>query len=164
MTQPNPPHINNFADAQSVNATQAFILGWDDFVGGTATAVNIPSNSLQANSNYSATIGFYHMLIVSNTTYITEAYRATATLFPLNMAGSVRPVVTNVVCSGGSCSFDLLTTAGQDLTVVSTTNCALPLGQWPTLLTTNSPGAPVHFIDPRPATGRVIVYGVRNGT
>src|ERR1019366_1364129 len=34
MTQPNPPHINNFAVAQSVNATQAFILGWDAFVGG----------------------------------------------------------------------------------------------------------------------------------
>ena len=27
MTQPNPPHINNFAAVQSVNATQAFTLG-----------------------------------------------------------------------------------------------------------------------------------------
>lgn len=186
MTQPNPPHITNFL------AAQAFTLGWDAFVGGTsadyiavfignnawktpdpgtagalngtATTVTIPANSLQANSNYSATIGFYHMLIVSNATYVTEAYRATATLFTLNTAGSVRPGVTNVVCSGGSRSFDVLTAAGQFLTVVSTTNCALPLAQWPTLLTTNSPGARVHIIDPRPATSRVIVYGVRNGT
>jgi hypothetical protein len=29
MTQPNQPHINDFAVAQSVNASQAFILGWD---------------------------------------------------------------------------------------------------------------------------------------
>jgi hypothetical protein len=164
MTQPHPPHINNFAVAQSVNATQAFILGWDDFVDGTVTAVTIPANSLQANSNYSATIGFYHMLIVSNTTYITQAYRATATLFTLNMAGSVRPMVTNVVCSGGSCSFDVLAAAGQTLTAVSTTDSALPLAEWPTLLTTNSPGACVHIIDPSPATSRVMVYCVRNGT
>jgi len=164
MTQPNPPHINNFAVAQSVNATQAFILRWDDFVDGTVTAVTIPANSLQANSNYAATVGFYHMVIVSNATYVTEAYRATATQFTLNTAGSVRPVVTNVVCSGGSCSFDVLTAAGQTLTVVSTTDCALPLAQWPALLTTNSPGARARILDPRPATSRVMVYCVRNGT
>src|ERR1035441_3517249 len=105
-----------------------------------------------------------HILTVTNATYATEAYRATATLFTLNTAGSVRPVVTNVVCSGGSCSFDVLTAAGQTLTVVSTTDCALPLAQWLTLLTTNSPGAREHIIDPRPATSRVMVYGVCNGT
>ena len=37
MTQPNPPHISNFVAAQSVNATQAFTLNWDVFVGGTTT-------------------------------------------------------------------------------------------------------------------------------
>ena len=131
---------------------------------GTATTITIPANSLQANSNYSATIGFYHILTVTNATYVTEAYRATATLFTLNTAGCVRPVVTNVVCSGGSCSFDVLTAAGRTLTVVSTTDCALPLAQWLTLLTTNSPGAREHIIDPRPATSRVMVYGVCNGT
>ena len=192
MTQPNPPHITNFLAAQSVNATQAFTLGWDAFVGGTsadyiyvnignnawkspdpgtagalngtATTDTIPANSLQANSNYAATVGFYHLVIVSNATYATEAYRATATQFTLNTAGSVRPVVTKVDLIGGHYTFDIVTTSQQTLTIVSTTNSALPLAQWPTLLTTNSQGTSVHFVDPRPATSRVMVYRVRNGT
>ncbi|MCX6926155.1 MAG: Ig-like domain-containing protein [Verrucomicrobia bacterium] len=47
MTQPNPPHVNNFLAAQSLNATQAFTLGWDPFVGGTSTdfiSVSIGAN------------------------------------------------------------------------------------------------------------------------
>jgi hypothetical protein len=192
MTQPNPPHINNFAAAQSVNATQAFTLGWDAFVGGTgtdyvnvaiggnvwkspdpgtagalngtATSVTIPANSLQPNSNYTATVAFYHVAGVSNATYTTLGYRATATQFSLNTIGGARPVLTNAVWSGGSFSFDILTTTGQALTVVSSTNCALPLAQWPILLFTNSPGARVHVTDTRPATGRGMVYRVRNGT
>ena len=34
----------------------------------------------------------------------------------------------------------------------------------PALLTTNSPGERVQMLDPRPATGRNMVYCVRNGT
>ena len=193
MTQPNPPHVTNFVAAQSVNATQSFTLGWDAFVGGTttdyvwvvignsniwqspgagtpgalngtATTVTIPANSLQANSNYTATVGFYHGVVVSNATYETVAFRATATQFTLTTAGAAPPVVTNAVWSGGSFSFDILTTAGQTLTVVSSTNCALPLAQWPILLTTNSPGTRVHVTDTRSPTGRGMVYRVRNGT
>jgi hypothetical protein len=192
MTQPNPPHINNFAVAQSVNATQAFILGWDDLVGGTgtdyinvvisnnawktadpgaagalsgtATSVIIPANSLQPNSNYTATVAFYHVVGVSNATYATLAYRATATEFNLSTGGSTQPVVTNVVLIGGRYTFDIVTTSEQTLTIVSTTNCALPLAQWPTLLTTNSQPTGVHFVDPPPATNGVMVYRVRNGT
>lgn len=199
MTQPNPPHINNFAVAQSVNATQAFILGWDDFVGGTstdyvyvvigndvtnvwkspdpgkvgalngtATSVTIPANSLQANSNYTNSfVGFYHAVVISNGTYVTTAFRATATWFSMKTAstvGAAPPVVANAAWRSGSCGFDIVTTAGQTLTIVSTTNCALPLAQWPTLLTTNIPGRHVHVTDPRPATGRAMAYRVRNGT
>jgi hypothetical protein len=195
MTQPNAPHLTNFVAAQSLNATQAFTLGWEPFVGGystdfvyavisdgatnvwktadpgvsgalngTATTVTIPANSLRANSSYTATLGFYHVIIVSNATYVTEAYRATATQFTVNTIGTVRPVVTNFAWSGGHYNFDVVTSAGQTLTVVSSTNCALPLAQWPTLLTTNSPGTRVHVIDPRPAAARGMVYRTRNGT
>jgi hypothetical protein len=132
MTQPNPPHITNLVAAQSLNATQAFTLGWDPFVGGystdfvyvvisnggtniwktadpgasgalngTATTVTIPANSLQTNSSYTATIGFYHVIVISNATYVTEAYRATATQFTVNTIGTTRPVVTNMAASGG---------------------------------------------------------------
>ncbi|MGO8931987.1 MAG: Ig-like domain-containing protein [Limisphaerales bacterium] len=196
MKQPNSPHINNFAAAQSVNATQAFTLSWDSFVGGTstdyvyvvigtnvwkspepgaagalngtATSVAIPANSLQPNSTYSNSfVGFYHAIVKSNATYVTTAFRATATWFTLNTVGTVAaapPVVTNAAWSGGSFSFDVLTTTGQTLTIVSSTNCALPLAQWPVFLTTNSPGARVHITDTGSATGRGMVYRVRNGT
>jgi hypothetical protein len=192
MSQPNPPHVTNFVAAQSVNATQAFTLGWDAFEGGTssdyvyvtignndwktpdpggagaldgtATTVTIPANSLGANSNYTATIGFYRVVVVSNTAYTTKAYRAATTQFTLNTVGTTRPVITNLVPSGGHYTFDILTSAAQTLTIVSSTDCALPLAQWTTLLTTNSQAASVHFIDPRPATNRVMLYRVRDGT
>ncbi len=101
---------------------------------------------------------------ISNATYETVAFRATATQFTLTTAGAAPPVVTNAVWSGGNFSFDILTTAGQTLTVVSSTNCALPLAQWPILLTTNSPGTRVHVTDTRSPTGRGMLYRVRNGT
>ena len=192
MTQPNPPHINNFAAAQSVNAAQAFTLGWDAFVGGTAsdyihvvigndvwqtadpgavgalsgtaTSVTIPANTLQPNSNYTATVTFYHMVGVSNANYATLAYRATATDFSLNTGGGgVLPALTNAFLGVGGFQFDILTAAGQTLTVVSSTDAGLPLAQWPTLLITNSPGTRVRVIDPRPATGPGMFYRVRNG-
>jgi hypothetical protein len=195
MTQPNPPHITNFVAAQSLNATQAFTLGWDAFVSGgttdyvnvvissgstnvwktadpgtagalngTATTVTIPANSLRTNSSYTATIGFYHIVGVSNASYASQASRTTTTQFSVNTLGAVRPVITNLVWFNRTNSFDVVTSAGQTLTVVSSTDCALPLAQWPTLLTTNSPGTRVHVIDSRPATNRVMVYRVRNGT
>jgi hypothetical protein len=133
---------------------------------GTATSVTIPANTLQAGSNYLGYVGFYHFVGVSNATYLTQASRAAGTQFPLGPAGAsaALPVVTNYVKSGSTSSFDVLTTTGQALTVVSSTNCALPLAQWPILLFTNSPGASVHITDPRPATNRVMLYRVRNGT
>jgi len=198
MGQPNPPHIINLVAAQSMNATQSFVLGWEAFVGGTitdyvnvaitdtnglsiwkspdpttpgalngtATSVTIPANTLQAGSNYLGYVGFYHFVGVSNANYLTQASRVTGTQFSLGTAGASTPppVVTNYVKSGSTSSFDVLTTTGQALTVVSSTNCALPLAQWPILLFTNSPGASVHITDPRPATNRVMLYRVRNGT
>ena len=194
MPQPNPPHLTNFVAAQSLNATQAFTLGWEAFVGGgttdyvnvvissgstnvwktadpgmagalngTVTTATIPANTLQANSSYTAAIGFYHVVGVSNASYATQASRTTTTQFTVNTLGAVRPVITNLVWFNRTNSIDIITSAGQTLNVVSSTNCALPLAQWPPLLTTNSPGTRVHVIDSRPATNRVMVYRVRNG-
>ena len=150
------------------NAWKTPDFGAAGALNGTATSVTIPANSLQANSNYtSCFIGFYRGVVTSNATYVTTAFRASAIWFNLNTISSTaaRPVVTNAVRIGSSFSFDILTTAGQTLTVVSSTNCALPLATWPTLLTTNSPGTRVHFIDSRSAnTNRAMVYRVRNGT
>jgi hypothetical protein len=198
MAQPNPPYITNLVAAQSVNATQSFILGWQVFVGGTitdyvnviitdthgtntfwkspdpttagalngtATSVTIPANTLQSGSNYLGYVGFYHFAGVSNAAYLSQASRITGTQFPLGAAAAIvpPPVVTNYIKSGSTSSFDVITTTGQALTVVYSTNCALPLAQWPILLSTNSPAPSVHITDPRPATNRVMLYRVRNG-
>jgi hypothetical protein len=37
MAQPNAPHLTNYLAAQAVNPTQAFVLAWDAFSGGTAS-------------------------------------------------------------------------------------------------------------------------------
>jgi hypothetical protein len=132
---------------------------------GTATSVTIPANTLHVASNYLGYVAFYRFVGVSNATYVTQGSRVTGTQFPLSTAASSAPlpVVTNYVKSGSTCSFDVITTTGQDLTVVASTNCALPLAQWPTLLFTNSPAASVHITDTN-ATNRVKLYRVRNGT
>ncbi|MCX6926154.1 MAG: hypothetical protein NT154_23545 [Verrucomicrobia bacterium] len=104
------------------------------------------------------------MITTSNAIYVTVAYRATATEFTVNTSSATRPVVTNVGNTGGHFSFDVLTTAGQTFTVVSSPNCALPIAQWSTVLTTNRPETTVHVIDPRPMTGQSMFYRVRSGT
>ncbi|MCC6820432.1 MAG: Ig-like domain-containing protein [Verrucomicrobia subdivision 3 bacterium] len=37
LAQPNAPHLTNYPAAQAVDASQAFVLGWDAFAGGTAS-------------------------------------------------------------------------------------------------------------------------------
>lgn len=190
--QPNAPHIANFAAAQSVNASAAFTLSWDPFVTGTAadyiyvvignnvwktadpgtgsalhgtaTSVAIPAGALQANANYISTIGFYRFNASSNATYATVSYRASFTRFNLNTAGTASlPVITNVVSGGASLSFDIETAPGQTVSVVRSTDCSLPMAQWQTVWTTNSPGTRVHIVVSPPGSGAQF-YRARNGS
>jgi hypothetical protein len=75
----------------------------------------------------------------------------------------VPPVVANPGWSGGIFGFDLLTTSGQTVTVVSSTNAASPLASWPILLTTNSLGTQIHISDPGSPTNPALLYRARNG-
>jgi len=192
MTQPNAPHLTNYAALQAVNASQPVTLGWDAFSGGTASdfisvwvgdwsspdygkpgtvngtarSVTIPAGVLAANSNYTASVGFYGATWTSNATYTTGAYRATVTHFNLITTGTSAPPpgVKNVSLRGGFFGFDVDTTTGQALTVLYTTDSKLPVTQWQVLLTTNSPGTRVRITDPRPPTSRTVFYRVRNGS
>ncbi len=192
FAQPNAPHVSNYSAAQSVNPTQPFTLTWDAFTGGggtdnvsvvigdvfqtpgfgqtnaltgSATSVTIPAGTFQAGSNYDATIGFYHGVVTTNGGYVTEAYVATLTQFSINTAGSAvaAPVLANAAWNAGTFGFDILTSPGQTLTVVYTTDLSIPLASWPVLVTTNSPGSIVHIADPNAATAKAIFYGTRNG-
>jgi hypothetical protein len=192
--QPNAPHVSNYAAAQAINPSQPFILTWDAFTGGgstdfvfvvignvfqspgvgqtnalsgTATSVTIPAATLQAGSNYDATIGFYHGVVTTNSGggYITEAYVATLTQFSISTAGSVVAalVFTNVAWSGGTFGFNILTAPSQTLTVVYNTNLNSASSTWPILLSTNSSSSIVHISDPHAATNKTMFYRARYG-
>ncbi len=191
LAQPNAPHISNFTAAQSVNASQAFTLNWDAFSGGTsadfifvdvgevfltakpgtagalngtATSVQIPAAKLAANSNYDCSIGFYHVLTTSNTSYATIAYVATVTRFTLSTTGgSAGPalVLTNATRTASNFTFEVSCSPGQNVVVESSTNL-LP-GSWSGVLTTNATGNRVRITDPRASTNRSLLYRARNG-
>jgi hypothetical protein len=191
LAQPAAPHVNNFAAAQAVDATQAFTLSWDAFSGGTtadyiavtvgdvfttvnppatnalngtATSVVIPAGTLQTANNYDATVTFYRFIANTNATYATEAFRATATQFPLGTtSGATVPLVlTNATWTSGVFSFDVTSAAGQTLTVEYSTS--LQPGSWNTLLTTNSAAGDVKITDPAPVTNPRRFYRARTGS
>lgn len=185
--QPNAPHTTSFAAAQAVNAAQPFQLSWDAFQGGTAadyiyvnvgdtfespdpgmpgalpgtaTSIIIPAGTLQAGSNYEATIGFYRATTTSNASYTTTAYLATTTDFTLvtSSGGTTGPLIlTNSTWSGGALSFDVTSSAGQIFTVEY--SATMRTNQWQTLLTTNSATGRVRIT--HAATNQYLFYRAR---
>lgn len=192
LAQPGAPRISNWAAAQSVVATQSFQLAWDAFPGGTpadriwvdvggvfrtpdfdaagalngtATSVTIPANTLEPNSNYVATVGFYRFVTTSNASYTTVAYRATVTQFDLITVSGIPTgplVLTNGGWSGGRFAFEINSAAGQTFTLLYSSN--LLAGQWYPWFTTNSPSGNLRVSDPRSTTNRVLFYRARNGS
>lgn len=188
MAQPNAPHLTNYTAAQVVNPSQAFVLGWDAFSGGTASdyiyvdiggvysstnlgspgaltgtarTFTIPAGTLQPNSNYDSTISFYRHVGATNATYATNSFRATGTHFSLFTTGSSPLVLTNASWSPGVFSFDVICTNGQTVTIEYTN--VLSAGAWPKLLTTNSPGTRVHIVSPQAGSYQSLFYRARNG-
>ena len=193
LVQPSAPHLTNLLAAQSVDATQPFTLRWDPFAGGTAadyiaaglgtawqspsigssnalsgtaTSVTIPAGTLAPGTTYQGSVGFSHAVLATNGTEATYVYRATITQFALTTKPSTvaaAPVVTNPGWNGGVFGFDVLTTAGQTVTVVYTTSVANSPTNWPILLTTNSPGTKIHISDSASGRGPAVFYRARNG-
>ena len=193
LVQPGAPHLANLPAAQSVDSTQPFTLQWDAFAGGTAAdyiagglgttwqspsigasnalngtarSVTIPAGTLAPGTTYNASVGFSHSVLATNGTEATYAYRATTTQFVLTtkpLTVTPAPVLANPGWSAGIFGFDLLTSAGQTVTVVYTTNPANSLTNWPVLLTTNSPATLIHITDPASGTSPALFYRARNG-
>jgi hypothetical protein len=132
---------------------------------GTALSAKIPTGTLGAGSNYTAEVVFYRFTVVSNATYATIGYRATGTEFNIATAGGTSttpPVVSKPIWSGGSIGFDVATSPNQALKVRFSTDCSLPISQWQTILTTNSPGTSVHITIP-PQAGAAGFVRLQNG-
>jgi hypothetical protein len=178
MLQPNAPHVSNFDLAQKVDASQAFTVPWDapsaDFITlsindsmgtnvyqtpgpgtngalpGTALSAMIPAGKLAANSSYMAQLTFIRYQAASNVTYATVAYRASGTQFPLHTISTASgpPVVSNPVWSASGFGFDVTNSSNKALLVRFSTNCALAIAQWSTILTNNNPGNALHIVIP----------------
>ncbi len=191
-TQPNAPHCANYTAAQSVDPTQLFLLGWDAFSGGTTsdfifvdigevfrtpnpgltgalngtvTSVIIPANTLQANSNYDGTIGFYHATVISNATYTTIGYIGSVTHFSLitSTGAGITLRLTNSAWSSNTFSFDVLAPAGQTITAESSPT--LQPNSWSSVLTTNVPaGGSVRIRDPHSVSNKFLFYHARTGS
>jgi hypothetical protein len=190
MPQPSVPHVTNFLAAQSVNASQPFVLGWDAFAGGTAAdyidvdigtayyspnpglpgalpgtarTITIPAGALHANSNYFSRIGFFRFTGATNANYAAAAYRATYTEFTLVTApANNQLILTNASWTPSNFSFDVLSTNGQIITVEYTN--VLTASPWPKLVTTtNTGGASVHIVSPQSVSNKSLFYRARNG-
>jgi hypothetical protein len=179
LAQPSAPQISNFAATQSVNPNQPFTLEWDAFPGGTskdaifvsigdayitgeastsnaipgtATSIQIPAGTLQSNSSYASSVGFYHLIIVSNLpTYVTVALRETVdqfTLLTTSGSAATGPVVlTNASWSGHTLTFNVSSSSNQTVTIQYNTSLGLASSTWKTLLTTNSATGVFHVTD-----------------
>lgn len=191
MAQPGAPHLTNYPAAQTVNPSQAFVLGWDAFPGGTAAdyidvdvgdyrspdpglpgaltgaarTFTIPAGTLEPNATYLSRVGFFRFMGTTNANYATAAYRATYTEFSVITSGGPATgplILTNAAHAPGNFSFDVLCSTGQTVTVEYRTN--LTTGLWQTLLTTNSPGSRFRAVAPQAATNRFLFFRARNGT
>ena len=84
-----------------------------------------------------------------------------AGLFTTAGTGSSPFVLTNATFASGNFGFDVLCSVGQTVTVENRTN--FPVGQWQTLLTTNSPGPGFRVIVPQATTNQFQFFRARNG-
>lgn len=147
------------------NVYQTGSPGASNAPAGTTTSVTIPANTLQPGSTYSASLAFYHTLIVTNNPVnLSIALRSSVTRFSLATSGGGGPLdLVNPVIGSGSMSFDVTCSVGQTFSIVYSSDPTLPLLQWSVLLTTNSSGTKIHYVDPRGMTARAMFYGARNG-
>jgi hypothetical protein len=72
------------------------------------------------------------------------------------------PVLANPTWTGGTFAFDVISQAGQTLTVEYSSTLRSNL--WQTLLTTGSPTGQVHIVDPHSSTNRYLFYRARTGS
>ncbi len=189
LAQPPAPYITNYAAAQAIDPSQPFRLGWEPFAGGTtadciyfealpngfqtpalgeagalnglATSIVIPPGTLQTNTSYSASVTFYHYVLVTNSSNITLSYRAAVTEFTLQTTAGVGSVITitNATCTtDGSFSFDVACAPGLSLLVERNTQLT---GQWQPFHYTNTSTARFHVSDSGARSSSAAFYRVR---
>ena len=132
---------------------------------GTATSVVVPASTFQLGGAYTGVLTFFRNTSVNRTAYPGAAgltMVSTRTRFSL-AAASVVPVLSQPArISATQFGFLLSGAAGQTYTVLVTTNLALPLANWSTVLTTNLSGSTATIRDIQ-ATNQRRFYRVKVG-
>ena len=133
---------------------------------GTNTSVVVPADTLQGDLAYSGVIVFFRVTGMNTTAYpgatgLTLIGASTA--FPMAAPSAMAPVLSQpTMISSTQFGFLLSGTAGQDYTVLTATNPALPLSNWSTLLTTNLSGNSAFILDNQ-ATNKQRLYRAKQG-
>ena len=132
---------------------------------GTATSVSIPSGTLQSGRSYTGVLEFFRNTSINTNGYpgalgatfvCSETAFVLATLSPAPLAGQPTRL------SPAQFGFTLGGVPGSNYTVLTTTNVALPMSNWFTLLVTNLP-APSVFIQDNQATNQQRFYRIKAG-
>jgi len=132
---------------------------------GNATSVVVPTNTFQLGGNYAGVIIFTRATSVNTTAYpgaVGLTLVSVQTVFFLAAPSGV-PVLSQPA-RGSVTQFDFLLTGitGQNYTILASTNVALPMSNWFTVLTTNLSGSPA-FIQDNHATNDRRFYRVLVG-
>ena len=142
--------------------------GMSNALAGTAVTATIPANTLPPGGTFSATLYFYHTFqVTNNPVNASSTFRVSGTQFTVATTGGTSGPLRfiNPRVSNGTLLVDVTCSLGQTFTILSSSDPTLPIAQWTPLLTTNNTSVTnVHFVDPRPATGRAMFYQARNGT
>jgi hypothetical protein len=133
---------------------------------GTATSTVVPPNALIPGNTYTGVIGFYRPTRVNLTSYpgaMGVTLTAVHTAFSVVASPSTLPILTQPEkISPTQFRFLLSGATGQNYTVLVSTNPALPLVNWPTLMTTNLSTSPATIQDNQAGSDRRF-YRVRVG-
>jgi hypothetical protein len=133
---------------------------------GTATSVLVPAHTLQLGGTYTGVIVFFRVTSVN----LSDCPGATGltlvgvdTAFPMVAPSAALPVLSQPTrLSDTQFGFVLSGAASQSYTVLASTNPALPLTSWSTVLTTNLSGSSAVLQDNQ-ATNRQRYYRVKAG-
>jgi hypothetical protein len=111
---------------------------------GTTTSVVVPTNTFQPGAAYTGIITFIRNTSVNTAAYpgaVGGTFASVRTRFSMAAPSSLPVLSQPARISASQFGFLLSGAAGQTYTVLVTTNAALPLADWSTVLTTNLSGS-----------------------
>jgi hypothetical protein len=133
---------------------------------GTATSVIIPASTFQLGATYTGAITLFRTAGINTTAYpgaVGVTMVGVRTRFSLTAPSASLPVLSQPMrISSTQAGFVLSAPTGQNYTVLVSTNAALHMTNWFTVLTTNLSASPV-FIQDNQATNKQRYYRVKVG-